>query len=194
MITLQAIGPPVAEPAALDDPALVRMARQDLAAFSLLYRRHLRQVYHYLLARTGNVEEAQDLTSQTFMAAMQNLAGYRDSHPFIAWLLGIARNKAVDHYRRGDTAAGLAEVDEVVSGDDPLEEIVGRRLELELVARKLRTLAPDRAEALALRLFAGLEVGEIAAIMDRNEAAVRMLVFRGLRDLHQQLQGLREER
>ncbi|MCB8991483.1 MAG: hypothetical protein H6665_12720, partial [Ardenticatenaceae bacterium] len=72
--------------------------------------------------------------------------------------------------------------------------VIDRQLEIERVARKLQTIAPDRAEALSLRLFAGLEVSEIARLMEKNEAAVRMLVFRGLRDLQAQLNGLREER
>ena len=58
---------------------------------------------------------------------------------------------------------------------------------MEQVTRKLKILAPDRAEALSLRLFAELEVREIAQIMGRDEAAVRMLVWRGLKDLQAQL-------
>ncbi|HUM72298.1 MAG TPA: sigma factor-like helix-turn-helix DNA-binding protein [Chloroflexota bacterium] len=58
---------------------------------------------------------------------------------------------------------------------------------MELVARKLQTIAPDRAEAISLRLIAGLEVAEVARLMDKNEPAVRMLLHRGLRDLQAQL-------
>jgi RNA polymerase sigma-70 factor, ECF subfamily len=177
-----------------DDAALVQAAQKDISAFSPLYQRYVQQVYRYLLARVGNAPDAQDLTSQTFMAAMQGLKQYRGQQPFIAWLLGIARHKAADQFRqrRPDVELDVAEL--LPGSDDALEDQVGRRLEMEQIGRKLQAIAPDRAEALSLRLFAGLEVAEVARIMARNEAAVRMLVFRGLRDLQQQLNVSPEER
>ena len=193
MITTQIAGPPETAATVMDDRLLVEQAQRDLAAFSALYQRYVRQVYRYLLFRVGNAEDAQDLTSQTFLAAMQGLGTYRGQRPFPAWLLGIARHKAADHFRRRRPDVELESADAVPDGHETLDEVVDRRLELDQVARKLRTLSPNRAEALSLRLFAGLEVAEIAAIMDKNEAAVRMLVFRGLRDLQEQLNVLPEE-
>ncbi|MCA9921921.1 MAG: hypothetical protein KC421_06110, partial [Anaerolineales bacterium] len=73
------------------------------------------------------------------------------------------------------------------------EALVTQQLQIAQVAEKLRTLAPDRAEALSLRLFGGLEVPEIAHLMGKQEAAVRMLVFRGLRDLQARLNPTVEE-
>lgn len=165
-----------------------------MMAFAGLYQRYATQVYRYLLVRVGSVPEAQDLTSQTFMAAMQGLKSYRGQQPFPAWLLGIARHKAADLYRRQQPDVGLEMAEDMAAdADGNLEDAVSRQLVLEQVARKMQTLAPDRAEALTLRLFGGLEVPEIAQIMDRNEAAVRMLVFRGLRDLQAQLNVVWED-
>ncbi len=188
MIATQLINAAEPPPLALDDMALVQAAKRDMSAFSGLYQRYASQVYRYLLVRVGNVPEAQDLTSQTFMAAMQGLKSYRGQQPFPAWLLGIARHKVADLYRRQRPDVGLEMAEEVAAdADSSLEDATNRRLALEQVARKMQTLAPDRAEALTLRLFGELEVAEIAQIMNRNEAAVRMLVFRGLRDLQAQL-------
>ena len=170
-----------------DDLTLVRQAKKDIAAFSALYERYATQVYRYLLVRVGDVHEAQNLTSQTFMAAMKGLNTYHGQSPFPAWLLGIARNKTVDLFRQ---RRPLCELDETVaSGEsrDDIEESIDRRMAVEAVARKLQTISPDRAEALTLRLFGGLEVAEIARIMGKKESAVRMLVFRGLGDLRAQM-------
>jgi RNA polymerase sigma-70 factor (ECF subfamily) len=178
------------EPAVLidDDQALVRLAQNDLGAFSALYQKYASQVYRYLLVRVGNREDAQDLTSQTFLAAMERLHTYRGQGHFAAWLLGIARHKIVDQYRRRRPELALETADSHPNPfDDAPDEQVSRQLIIEQVSRKLQTIAPDRAEALSLRLFAGLDVAEIARLMDKNEAAVRMLVFRGLRDLQAQL-------
>jgi RNA polymerase sigma-70 factor (ECF subfamily) len=190
MISTLMIDPPDTrmKPAMIpDDLALVGRARKDMSAFSALYERYATQVYRYLLVRVGNVHDAQDLTSQTFMAAMKGLNTYQGQSPFPAWLLGIARNKAADLFRRKHPDIELDEAEEISDSGEGLDEVVDRQMAVEQVARKLQTISPDRAEALSLRLFAGLEVPEIAQMMNKNEAAVRMLVFRGLRDLQAQL-------
>lgn len=178
--------------AVLDDMALVRLAQQDLSRFSDLYQRHGQRVYRYLLSRVGNVQDAQDLTSQTFIAAMENIDRFRGASTFSTWLLGIARHKAADQFRRRKPEVELETAADVPNPDENADEIVSLHLQAEQVARKLQTLAPDRAEALRLRLFGGMEVADIARLMDKNEAAVRMLVFRGLRDLQAQLGGAEE--
>jgi RNA polymerase sigma-70 factor (ECF subfamily) len=170
------------------DGALALAARQSPAAFAELYRRHLPRVYRYLLARTGDIHQAQDLAAQTFLAALEHIAAYRGQGEFAAWLLTIARNKAHDHFRRGrrptlplDAAAEMA-----APGPAP-EQLVAGRLEVEQVAHALRTLAPDRSEALALRLFSGLSIAEVGRVMGKSEAAAKMLVHRAMRDLRERL-------
>ena len=170
-----------------DDRALVQAARADLRAFNGLYERHVTSVYRYLLVRVGNVADAEDLTSQTFLVAMENLDKYRGERPFLAWLFGIARHKVADKYRRQkpelmlETAADLADPQ-----DDP-DDLVSQKLQIEAVAQKLQTLSPDRAEAISLRLFGGLDIPEIARLMRKQEPAVRMLLHRGLQDLQTRL-------
>lgn len=176
----------------IDDLALVQKAKKDISQFSALYDRYATQVYRYLLVRVGNEQDAQDLTSQTFMAAMKGLSSFKGQSPFPAWLLGIARNKAADLFRQRRPVSDLDDAMETADSGDDMDEIVDRQMAIEKVARKLQTISPDRAEALSLRLFGGLEVGEIARIMDRQESAVRMLVFRGLRDLQAQLNVTQE--
>lgn len=170
-----------------DDMVLVRGAKKDMAAFSALYERYATQVYRYLLVRVGNVHDAQDLTSQTFMAAMKGLNGFQGKHPFPAWLLGIARNKVADHFRQRQPLSELDDAVETAENEEDMDDIIDRQMAVEQIARKLKTISPDRAEALSLRLFGGLDVAEIAEMMNKKEAAVRMLVFRGLRDLQAQL-------
>lgn len=190
MISTQYLDPPETQGQSfgtLDDQVLVRMAKDDMTAFSALYERYATQVYRYLLVRVGNVHDAQDLTSQTFMAAMKGLHSFQGQSPFPAWLLGIARNKAADMFRKRRPVTELDEAVETAASGDDMDEIIDRQMAVERIASKLQTISPDRAEALSLRLFGGLEVKEIAEIMKRQESAVRMLVFRGLRDLQSQL-------
>jgi RNA polymerase sigma-70 factor (ECF subfamily) len=78
---------------AMDDARLAQQARTDPQAFAELYRRHVRSIYRYHLAHTGNVKDAEGLTSQTFMAALEGIRSFRGSGPYITWLIGIASRK-----------------------------------------------------------------------------------------------------
>jgi RNA polymerase sigma-70 factor, ECF subfamily len=175
---------------AMGDGELVRWAQEspdDPAAFAELYRRHLPRVYRYLLARLGDQHLAQDVTAQTFLAALEGIASYRGSGEFGAWLLMIARNKAADSFRARRATVLLETIAELPSSAPSTEQQVLQRLQVEDVLRVFRTLAPERAEALALRIFCGMSIAEISAAMAKQEAAVKMLVYRALHDLRQRL-------
>jgi RNA polymerase sigma-70 factor (ECF subfamily) len=96
---MSSVTSPLLELFSADDEGLVHVARQDPAAFAELYHRHFIRVYRYHVARTGNIADAQDLTTLTFLAAMEGLASYRGSGTFAAWLMGIARNQMAQHFR-----------------------------------------------------------------------------------------------
>ncbi len=170
-----------------DDRALVQAARADLRAFNSLYERHVTRVYRYLLVRVGNVADAEDLTSQTFLVAMENLDKYKGQRPFLAWLFGIARHKVADKYRRQKPELMLETAADLADPQDAPDDLVSQKLQIEAVAQKLQTLSPDRAEAISLRLFGGLDIPEIARLMRKQEPAVRMLLHRGLQDLQTRL-------
>jgi RNA polymerase sigma-70 factor (ECF subfamily) len=171
----------------LTDEALAQEARCSAAAFAELYRRHFRRVYNYQLARTGNIQDAEDLTSQTFMAALEGIAGYRAQGSPAAWLLGIAHRKMVDHYRRRKPQAALDEAQDLPHPAMATEEQAERRTLLLEVGAAMQSLPAERAEGLALRIFGGLSAAEVGAVMGKSEAAVKMLVHRALQDLRERL-------
>jgi RNA polymerase sigma-70 factor, ECF subfamily len=171
----------------LTDEALVRAAADDPADFAALYRRFVDDLYRYLLARCGDEADAEDLVAETFVAALRGAKGYRGSGPVKAWLVGIARRKAADA-RRGRRAHVPLEVAAHLADPRRTDEVALERVELARVLTATAELAPDRAEALRLRFFAGLECAEIAPLMRRSEDAVKMLVHRGLRDLRERLE------
>lgn len=97
MTTLMTI--PKTEYHAMDDARLAQQARTDPQAFAELYRRHVRSIYRYHLAHTGNVRDVEDLTSQTFMAALEGIRSFRGTGPYITWLIGIASRKRALFFR-----------------------------------------------------------------------------------------------
>ena len=170
-----------------DERDLVRLAITDTEAFAELYRRHLSRVYRYHVAHVGNARDAEDLTSQTFIAALEGIRSFQGSGSFAAWILGIASRKRLMFLRNRGSKPEVP-LDEAIpypSPGLPTDQAVLQRLQLESVSRALRKLSPDRAEALILTYFGGLSHAETGHVLHKSEAAVKMLVSRGLQDLRE---------
>jgi RNA polymerase sigma-70 factor (ECF subfamily) len=172
---------------AADELELARRSAHDPDAFTELYHRYLSRVYRYHLARTGHIQEAEDLTAQTFLTAYESVSSFRGTGRFSSWLFGIASHKLADHYRRSRLESSLEEVEHIHSPLPLPEETVAQRLDLARVARLLKLISPERAEALVLCLFAGLSLAEAAQAVGKSKAAVKMLVHRGICDLQERL-------
>ena len=175
----------------LEDSALVRLAREEHAAYEELYRRHVTAIYRYCYARVETVSDAEDLTAQTFLAALESLSRYRQRGTFKAWLFRIARNKCSDFYR-GVYAAPPAVADPDTAAEtvadtdaDGPEAMLLLREVLACVERMLPSLSADRMEALRLRYWGDLSMRDVAKVMQRTEAAVKMLVSRAISDLRE---------
>jgi len=170
-----------------DEDLLVKNAQKNPEAFAELYRRYVQRVYRYHIIRTGSVEDAQDLTTQTFLTALERLHSFQGRGSFCAWLLGIARHKLALHFRSRRPLTRLEEADDRLDPAPLPETITGQRSQMAQVSQALSRLTPDRMEALALRYFADLSTAETGKVMGKSEAAVKMLVSRGLHDLRERL-------
>jgi RNA polymerase sigma-70 factor (ECF subfamily) len=141
-----------------------------------LFDRALPQVYGYLLSRCGTVALAEDLTAETFLAAVD--AAQRDNAPVITipWVVGVARHKLVDHWRRRSREERLLQVlgDERPANDDPWDE----RLDAMRARETLGSLAPHHRAALTLRYVDDLPVPEVAAQLERSLHATEALLVR----------------
>jgi len=169
----------------MDEIQLARDAIANTDAFSELYRRHVTRVYRYHMAHLGNTKDAEDLTSQTFMAALEGIKSFRGSGSFAAWIMGIASKKRLMHFRGNKFESSLDEALHYPSLSLPTDKAALQRLRLESVARALRQISPERAEAITLSYFGGLSNAEVSRVLNKSEAAVKMLISRGLQDLRE---------
>jgi len=155
-----------------------------------IYRRALPQVYGYLLPRCGSAAVAEDLSAETFMAAVA--ANSREDPPelSVAWLIGVARHKLVDHWRRvGREARGFAVSG---AGDDGVDDPWADHLDAEAAYAALARLSPYQRAALTLRYLDGLPVGEVASFLGRSVHATETLLVRAkaaLRRVYQEGEG-----
>lgn len=152
-------------------------AGADRLEFLDFYDRAVGPVYGYLSARSGSAALAEDLTAETFLAAVDRVRGRSDGPLTVPWIMGVARHKLVDHWRRQarDERRHLRLVAEAPRGP-------GEPWEVELDALRVReTLegmpAAQRA-ALTLRYLDDLPVPEIADLLGRTIHATEALLVR----------------
>ena len=151
----------------MDDPG---------AALIALYDVPLPHVYGYLLARCGRAALAEDLTAETFLAAV-NAVGREDPPALsVAWLLGVARHKLVDHWRRQgrEDRSMRALVDDSPPPEDPWDV----QLDLVRARETLERLGPHHRAALTLRYLDDLPVARVAALLERTVHATKALLVR----------------
>jgi RNA polymerase sigma-70 factor (ECF subfamily) len=153
------------------------------ADWDVVYREQLPRVYNYFRFRLGDGPEAEDLTSATFEKAWRARHRYRrDLAGFSTWLVAIARNVAIDHYRRRRQHAPLEAAAHVAGGDAP-HELAERNSDAELLARMLARLDERERELIALRYGAGLTNRAIAKHMGLTESNVGTILSRTIQTL-----------
>jgi RNA polymerase sigma-70 factor (ECF subfamily) len=169
----------------MDDASLAHEARTDPLAFAELYHRHVRSIYRYHLAHTGDVRDAEDLTSQTFMAALEGIRSFRGTGPYITWLIGIASRKRALFFRRNGSQPEipLEAAIQVPTSSLATDKAAARRLQMDQIIAALRSISQDRAEAIILCFFSELSTSEAGIVLGKSETAIRMLISRGLHDL-----------
>jgi RNA polymerase sigma-70 factor (ECF subfamily) len=170
-----------------EDADLVVAAQQNPAEFKRLYQKWLKPVYRYFYFRLGNEKDAEDLTSQVFLKAYEDLPRYRSRGQFSAWLFSIAHARTVDYYRKGSREVALENANLVSAAPDLLNQAV-RNSEVEQLFYLLSKLDEDEQELIRLRFAADLGYREIGQILHRSEEAVRKSISRLLDRLQIQLE------
>jgi len=171
-----------------DEHQLIQAAKQDPKFFGELYKLYVKRVFNYLYGRLGTSEEAEDVTSQTFLAAFEAFDGYRQDGHFSSWLFKIARNKAMDHFRQKKKTYPFDETVDVLEYHDTLRGIEHSEQKVEL-GKLIMALPEKERELLRLRFLAEMSYPEIAHLVHRNEAAVKKSIYRLLARLHSQLES-----
>ncbi|MDI3340942.1 MAG: sigma-70 family RNA polymerase sigma factor [Sphaerobacter sp.] len=166
---------------AVDEEALVERARRDPRAFAVLYARYADPVYRFCYRRLGEVEAAEDATSQVFLKALAALPRYR-AGSFRSWLFTIAYHVVADRYRerRPDRLPDTTPepIDPGLTPEEALLHSEAHRSVRALLAR----LSPEQREVVELRL-AGLNGAEIARVLGRSHGSVRALQYRAAQRL-----------
>ncbi len=150
----------------------------DLRAFDALYQAYVKPIYGFIARRTFSRETAEDLTSVTFLKAMEKIGQYDPGKgPFAAWLYRIARNTVTDHYRTRKHDAPIEDAWDLPA-DDRTDLIAGDRIAFEHLRKAVSALEPDKREILLLRFWDQLSYAEIAEITGKSEGNCKVIVSR----------------
>ncbi len=175
----------------LPDAELVELAKKDKDAFGEIYERYLKKIYNYVYYRTGNQQDAEDLTARVFFRAMSHIQTYEDKGvPFQAWLYRIAHN-LVANWHRDQSRRKIIPLDDYVAhtlradAPDQQAEIAEER---DMLLAAIRRLPAERQQLLMLKFIEQKSNVEIGEIMDRTEGAIKSLYHRTLIALRDELQ------
>lgn len=163
---------------------LILAARSDPEALGELLSRHAIRLYRYLRARTLSDHDAEDLTQQVFVKAIDGLPRYRDQGiPFAAWLIRIAHNLLADTRRRHHATVSwdLLPDPQSWAAEDDLEANLLRQETRARVRALLEDLTTAERELILLRFVAGLTFLEIGTVVGKSESAVHRDIKRILR-------------
>jgi RNA polymerase sigma-70 factor (ECF subfamily) len=178
--------------------ALTAAVRGDSAAFAVLWRALQPGLLRYLRVIVG--DSAEDVASETWLQAARDLRSFvGDAPAFRVWLFRIARHRAIDDRRRArrrpEEPRELSDQDLATSVPDVALEII-QRSDTDWALSVIASLPKDQAEAVTLRVVAGLDVAQTAQVLGKRPGAVRVAAMRGLRRLarHAEVRARRAER
>jgi len=176
-----------------DEQLLRLVAQGEIAAYELFYDRHAQSAYSVLVRIVRDRAIADELLQETFWQVWRNAERYRGSGAAAAWLLRIARNRALDELRRqkarpqraqGELAQGVFEQQVATAAPD-----LHRHLDQQQVQQALATLPADQRTCLELGYFDGLTQREIAEKLNLPTGTVKSRMRLALEKLERLLRG-----
>jgi RNA polymerase sigma-70 factor, ECF subfamily len=172
----------LATPETIDEQGLIEAAQQNPARFLDLYQLYFHRVWAYVIRRVADRAEAEDVTSEVFRRALENLRDYEwRGTPLIAWLLKIAANTLAHRREKAGREAGDA-IPETAGPDTDLER---RAMLFQLVER----LPYAQRRVIELRYVHDRSLLEVARELGKSEGAVKQLQRRALEQLRAEMEA-----
>src|SRR5512142_1968019 len=138
-----------------DERRLVDLAKSgDGEAFARLYEAYFDRVYRFIFFRVTDDQVAEDLASQVFLKAWENLHRYKPKGPFLAWLYAIARNTVIDSYRTRKQTVSLDDAAPLASPEEKLDDRLQLEFDLQSLQAAMQRLTQEQQEVLTLKFIA----------------------------------------
>ena len=175
-------------PELISNSTVAQAKAGDDSALTAIYQHYQPKVQRFLYYRVGDRCDAEDLTTEVFLRVSENLPQYRiQQAPIQAWIFQIARNLAVDHFRRQKVRNNVElDISIPTNGDGP-DTFAARSMVSDELRSAVDQLTESQADVIVLRFISGLTIAETAKTLEKSESAIKSLQSRGLEALHRVL-------
>jgi len=151
--------------------------------FGQLYDKYIKKIFNFIYYKTHHKETAEDLTSETFIKALNNLGSFNENKgSFSTWIYQIARNTVIDFYRTKKNNVNVDDIWDLSTDEDILRDLDTAK-RLEDVKEYLKTLKSEQREIVILRVWEGMSYKEISDAMGKTEASCKMAFSRTIKTL-----------
>lgn len=175
----------------LEDKILYsRLKQKDKEAFIKAYDSHINDIYRFVFFKVSQKEEAEDITSQTFLKCWDYILSnsITDNRTLKSLFYKVAKNLIIDYYRQQSNKQitlknGATSSLNIVDEKQDLQKIMESKDDSDQVIEKLGELKDEYREVIILSYINGLSIAEIADIMDKSKGNIRVLLYRALKAL-----------
>ena len=168
------------------EPLVERAAGGDTEAFGRLYDIYADRIYRHIYYRTSSLEDARDLTQEVFIKAWRGLPKYkRTKIPFLGWLFTISHNRVIDYYRTKKYHAYPNNEIIMEDRENSPEKLAEEQFTQQEVRRAILQLSEDHQQVILMSFIEGFEYSEIAAVLNKSEGNIRVIVHRALKRIRE---------
>ena len=171
----------------IDEKSLIARARNDSTAFVQLYRSHYNAVFRYCVHRLFDRQLAEDVTSEVFLKAVENIRSFKgDEKQFCCWLYRVATNAINNYFRKSVRRNRLLRFAHEQS-NSRISSCKEQDEKLTVLREAVFTLRPRYQTIITLRFFENLKLTEIAEVVGSSPGTVRKQLTRALAKLRKVL-------
>ncbi len=166
-----------------DSYLMQQLQAGERAPLATLFERYHVSIFRYFLHLTGSRTQSEDLAQEVFMRVLKYARSFDAAQSFRTWLYQVARNTHIDALRKRRDETPLPDGQEFRSSQPMPEDLFAREQDLATLQQALARLPESKREVLVLSKFQDMRYDEIARVLDCGESAVKVRVFRAIRDL-----------
>ena len=166
------------------DKYIDKLREKDDAAFAFVYENTKRGVFSVIAPIVKNKNEVEDLMQDTYIKMLKNINSYQKGRNFLAWLMQIAKNLAIDHYRQQSKTTVLDPQEQSYVFDKEQPPSESSDLEIDEV---LKILDPEEKEIVLLRIVSGNVFREIADIVDKPLGTVLWIYNKAIKKIRKEI-------
>jgi RNA polymerase sigma-70 factor (ECF subfamily) len=181
---------------ATNESVLLERAREyDAQALAEIYDRYAESIYRYAYRYVGDANLAEDLTSEVFLKLLQVLGTRRAPRKQLqGWLYRVARNLAVDWFRKQAKGASVSLNEELTpDGDSIVARLEQKQLHQDL-REAISELTPEQQQVIVLRFGEGRKLKEIGRLLGKSEGSIKLMQYRAVRRLEKLLDHQEKKR